>query len=391
MKFQRVKLLLFIALLVAPLQTFAQIGLGAEQTAKYLPALTGKKVALVANQTSLVGSTHLLDTLLSLKINVVKVFTPEHGFRGNVSAGEKVSSTVDEKTGVPLVSLYGDNKKPSVAQMQDADVLVFDIQDVGARFYTYISTLHYVMEACAENQKLLVVLDRPNPNGSYIDGPVLVPAFKSFVGMHPVPVVHGMTMGEYAQMINGEGWLANGKKCNLQVIPLLNYTHSTEYDLPAPPSPNLKSKEAICLYPSLCFFEGTNVSVGRGTDTPFEIIGRPGFKAGNFTFTPKSIPGVADNPPYEGKQCTGFSLTNFCREYIMPSREIYLYWLTGFYNDSEDKSKFFNGFFDKLAGTDELRKQIERGESPEDIRKSWQPGLRQYDEMRQKYLLYPLS
>lgn len=384
-----VKLTIILSILLySNLNAGEKIIVGAERTDKYIHLLKGKKVALVANQTSRVGNKHLLDTLMSLGINVVRVFAPEHGFRGDVSAGIYVKDNIDTESGVKVVSIYGRNKKPSANDIKDLDWVIFDIQDVGARFYTYISTLHYVMEACAENNVPLMVLDRPNPNGHYIDGPVLKAEFKSFVGMHPVPVVHGMTIGEYAQMINGEGWLENGIQTELIVIEVENYNHSKPYHLPIPPSPNLQSQEAIYLYPSLCFFEGTNVSVGRGTDSPFELIGKPGFEIGNYKFTPKKIPGIADNPPHEGNLCNGFKLTEFANDFIYPSAQIYLLWLTGFYEASENKSNFFNNFFDRLAGTDQLRKQIIEGLSVDEIRVSWQEELYEFRKTRSKYLIY---
>ena len=289
---------------------------------------------------------------------------------------------------MPVFSLYGSTKKPTPESLEGIEVMVFDIQDVGCRFYTYISTMHYVMEAAAEADIPVIVLDRPNPNGYFIDGPVLEEEFKSFVGMHPVPIVYGMTIGEYARMINGEGWLKNGIRCDLTVIELENYDHETEYELPVAPSPNLPNMDAVYLYPSLCLFEGTDVSVGRGTDWPFQVIGKPGFEEGKFTFTPRSIPGVAPNPPYEGKACKGFKLTTFCNEYIRDSGEIYLYWLTGFYNKSDNQSDFFNNYFDKLAGTDKLRKQVKNGVSVSKIEKSWQDDLEEFKQIREKYLLY---
>jgi len=360
---------------------------GAEQTAGYLPMLKGKRVALVANHTSMVGKTHLADTLKSMKINLVKVFAPEHGFRGEASAGEKVASTVDEKTGIPLISLYGDNKKPTAAQLQGIDVVVFDIQDVGARFYTYISTLSYVMEACAEQKIPVIIFDRPNPNGHYVDGPVLEPAFSSFVGMHKIPIVHGMTIGEYAGMVNGEGWLKNKVKCDLQVIKCKGWSHNEYYQLPVAPSPNLKVMNAIYLYPSLCLFEGTIVSVGRGTPTPFQVIGYPGFKEGHFKFTPKDGPG-SKHPMHENKECRGFDLGGFGENFVRDTKMIYLYWVISMYAESENKADFFTPFFDKLAGTDQLKKQIIAGKTEEEIRKSWQPGLDNFKVIRKKYLLY---
>ncbi|MTI23376.1 exo-beta-N-acetylmuramidase NamZ family protein, partial [Fulvivirga kasyanovii] len=286
---------------------------GAYQTGDYLSLIKDKKVALVVNQTSMVGTSHLVDTLLSLRVNLKKVFAPEHGFRGDADAGETVKSGVDVKTNLPIVSLYGDNKKPTASQLVDVDVIIFDIQDVGTRFYTYISTMHYMMEACAENNKLMIILDRPNPNGMYVDGPVLKPAYQSFVGMHPIPVLHGLTVGELAKMINGEGWLKNKIQCDITVIPVKNYSHKNHYSLPVKPSPNLPNDLSIKMYPSLCLFEGTVISVGRGTYKPFQQIGHPDFKDMPHSFTPKSIEGMAKNPRYEGQQCHGidFSQVDF--------------------------------------------------------------------------------
>jgi uncharacterized protein YbbC (DUF1343 family) len=343
----------------------------------------------VVNQTAMVGKVHLVDTLLKLKVDIKKIFAPEHGFRGNKEAGAKIASYVDKKTGLKVVSLYGKNFKPTDADLADVDIVMFDIQDVGARFYTFISTLHYVMQACAQNHKSLMILDRPNPNGYYVDGPVLDTAFRSFVGMHPVPIVHGMTLAEYAQMINGEHWIGDTLWCKLIVLKVTGYDHNTLYKLPVPPSPNLPNAESVYLYPSLCLFEGTEISVGRGTDKPFQQIGRPNFTDGRITFTPKVIPGVADNPPYKNQLCNGFELTGFCNSYIISSKKIYLYWLQGFYEKSANKEKFFTDYFDKLAGTDKLRKQIVAGKSVEDIGKSWTDELNKYKTMRKKYLLYP--
>jgi len=368
----------------------AQITVGAECTDHYLPLLEGLRVAVCGNQTSMVGNTHLVDTLLSSGVKVVKIFCPEHGFRGNAEAGAHIASSVDAKTGVPIVSLYGKNKKPSPEQMADVDVVVFDLQDVGCRFYTYISTLHYVMEAAAEKDAQVIVLDRPNPNGFYVDGPVLNPKFSSFVGMHPVPVVYGMTIGEYARMINGEGWLKDSLRCALTVIELEGYTHDTRYELPVAPSPNLQTPEAIFLYPSLCFFEGTAVSVGRGTPIPFQIFGFPGLSGGDYAFTPIAIKGVSENPPYKGVKCHGFNLTSVAHENLNGPGCLQLKYLMTAYKLFADKEKFFsNGnFFDKLAGTDQLRKQILQGKSEGDIRASWQAGLDQFMKVRDRYLLY---
>ncbi len=387
--FNRAKLLFYSILCLLPLHLSAQIKPAADRVEEYLPLLKDKRVALVVNQTSRVGSVLLPDFLIANQIKVVRIFAPEHGFRGNASAGEKVDDGKDAATGLPVISLYGKNFKPKSSQMKGIDLVIFDIQDVGARFYTYISTLHYVMEACAESKKQLIVLDRPNPNGYYLDGPVLEPGFNSFVGMHPVPIVYGMTIGEYAQMINGEGWLKEGEKCSLKVIPCASYTHDSLYKLPVAPSPNLATQQAIYLYPSLCLFEGTDVSVGRGTNLPFEVAGKPDFKEGSYTFTPQNIPGKAEHPPYEGKECRGFLLTKFADEYIKLSKQLYLYWLQGFYEKSKDKDHFFNAFFDKLAGTDQLRKQIIEGKTPNEIQDSWQPGISAFKKIRSKYLLYP--
>lgn len=362
---------------------------GAECMERYLPLLEGKRVAVCGNQTSVVGKAHLVDTLLSCKVNIVKLFCPEHGFRGQAEAGATIASGKDPLTGLPVVSLYGKNKKPTAEQLQDVDILLFDLQDVGCRFYTYISTLHYVMEAAAENGVKVMVLDRPNPNGFYVDGPVLKPAYKSFVGMHPVPVVYGMTIGEYARMINGEKWLANGVQCDLEVVPLEGYTHATRYDLPVAPSPNLQTPEAICLYPSLCFFEGANVSVGRGTDHPFEMFGAPGMLSGDYRFTPKAIPGVSENPPFKGQECRGYLLVLGRRWRTAPGG-LNLDFLLTAYRDYPDKAAFFlkNNFFDKLAGTDQLRKQIVAGATEEEIRASWKEDLTAFKEVRERYLLY---
>lgn len=365
---------------------------GAECMERYLPFLEGKRVAVCGNQTSVVGKTHLVDTLLSRNVNIVKLFCPEHGFRGQAEAGATIASGKDPLTGLPVVSLYGKNKKPTAEQLQNVDIVLFDLQDVGCRFYTYISTLHYVMEAAAENGVNVIVLDRPNPNGFYVDGPVLDPQYKSFVGMHPVPVVYGMTIGEYARMINGEKWLSNGVQCDLTVILLEGYTHETRYVLPVAPSPNLQTVEAVYLYPSLCFFEGTNVSVGRGTDHPFEMYGAPGMRAGDYRFTPHAIPGVSENPPFKDVECAGFLLSEIASYefYKLVPGELDLSYLMTAYQNCPDKASFFlkNNFFDKLAGTAQLRKQIVEGATDEEIRASWQPGLDAFKAVRAKYLLY---
>ncbi len=363
---------------------------GAECMERYLPLLEGKRVAVCGNQTSVVAKTHLVDTLLSRKVNVVKLFCPEHGFRGQAEAGATIASGKDPLTGLPVVSLYGKNKKPTAEQLQGVDVVLFDLQDVGCRFYTYISTLHYVMEAAAENGVKVIVLDRPNPNGFYVDGPVLEPQYKSFVGMHPVPIVYGMTIGEYARMINGEKWLANGVQCDLTVIKLEGYTHETRYVLPVAPSPNLQTAEAIYLYPSLCLFEGTNVSVGRGTDQPFEMYGAPGMQSGDYRFTPRAIPGVSENPPFKGQECRGYLLHDIAAGNLNNPGRLNLSYLLTAYRNCVDQSSFFlkNNFFDKLAGTDQLRKQLVVGASEEEIRASWEPDLEKFRHIREQYLLY---
>jgi uncharacterized protein YbbC (DUF1343 family) len=355
----------------------------------YYPLLKGKRVGLVVNQTSTINQTHLVDSLLQLGINVVTIFAPEHGFRGDHSAGAHIKNDVDGKTGIAITSLYGNNKKPSAEIMKNLDIVVFDIQDVGVRFYTYISTMHYVMEACAENKVPFIVLDRPNPNGHYVDGPVLDLAYKSFVGMHPVPLVHGMTVGEFATMINQEGWLNKGEKCELKIIKCLNYTHQSKYNLPIRPSPNLPTMQSVYLYPSLGLFEGTNVSVGRGTPTPFEILGRPDCKSLSFVFTPVNIPGVADQPKYEKIACYGVNLKTYADSLVLqPS--INLQWLKYFYqNNTESQGEYFNAMFNKLAGNNILKEQIKQGLSDEDIRKSWQSDLLKFIPIRNKYLLYP--
>ncbi len=360
---------------------------GAEQTNLYFPDLKGKTVALVVNHTSMIGKTHLADSLISSGIKIKTIFAPEHGFRGTADAGEHVENGIDKKTGLPIVSLYGANRKPSKNQLEGIDVVIFDIQDVGARFYTYTSTMHYVMEACAENDKQLLILDRPNPNGHYFDGPVLDKKFASFVGLNPVPVVHGCTVGELAQMINGEGWLSGNSKCKLQIIKCLNYNHSTAYNPPIATSPNLPNLQSMLLYPSICFFEGTEVSVGRGTDKQFQVIGSPNPANGNFTFTPEDKPG-AKNPPQKGKLCYGLDLTKTDAR----KEQFTIKYLLDFYQKSTDKTKFFSSpsFFDKLAGSDSLRKQIGAGLSEKQIQETWKADLAKYKIIRQKYLLYSL-
>lgn len=366
--------------------TEKQVKTGAAQTSLYLPMLQGKKVGVVANHTSLIGKTHLVDSLMALGVNIKTVFAPEHGFRGTADAGEHVNSGIDKKTGLPLISLYGRNKKPGKEQLANIDIVVFDIQDVGARFYTYISTLTYVMEACADAGIPVLVLDRPNPNGHYFDGPVLDTAYSSFVGLHPVPVVHGMTVAEYAQMVNGEGWLKSSKKCELSVIRCIGYSHRDYFQIEVGPSPNLSTMNSIYLYPSICFFEGTPVSVGRGTTKPFEQIGYPEYPGKAFSFTPKSGPG-SKNPPFEGKVCWGINLENEGLR-VRDEKKLRLHWLIEMYKSSGKKEAFFQPFFDKLAGTDKLKKAIIAGQTEEQIRDSWKEELERYGKMRAKYLLY---
>ncbi len=370
-------------------KTEKEIGTGASQFNKYFSALQNKRVAFVGNHTSIVNRRHLLDSLLSLKVNVIKVFFPEHGFRGDEDAGATVKNYKDKKTGLPCISLYGkENKKPRKEDLTGIDVVLFDIQDVGARFYTYISTLHYVMEACAEQKIKLIVLDRPNPNGYYVDGPVLEESCKSFVGMHPVPIVHGMTIGEYARMINGEGWLSDKIQCELEVIPVSGYEHSDYFELNVKPSPNLPNAASVYLYPSLCLFEGTIVSVGRGTDLPFQQFGYPGMTSNGYSFKPEPKPGASKDPVYNGKKCDGFNVSFYGEMFMKHYKQLYLYWIINTYKNAKDKQKFFNDYFKSLAGTTKLRKQIEEGMSEKDIRLSWNDDLVKFKAVRKKYLLY---
>lgn len=373
-----------------PVTTDAEILTGAEKLLENPARLKGKRIGVVTNHTGLVNEVHLVDTLLRLGFEVKTVFAPEHGFRGTADAGETVKSGLDSKTGLPVISLYGSNKKPSKAQLEEIDVVLFDIQDVGVRYYTYISTMHYVMEACAENQVEVIILDRPNPNGFYVDGPVLKPEFQSFVGMHPIPMVHGLTVGELALMINEEGWLANKVRCNLTVISCEGYEHGSLYQLEVKPSPNLPTMTSIYLYPGLGIFEGTVISVGRGTNRPFECIGHPELNVGEYYFTPEPKPG-ATNPRYKGEKCRGFDLSGMDSRFAQDFQGIYLNWLLIAYAHYPNKERFFysNGFFNLLAGTDELMKQVKNGATEQEIRASWQPELEAYKELRKKYLLYP--
>lgn len=358
---------------------------GASNTELYLNLLKDKKVGIVANQTTVINDKHLVDSLLELNINIVKIFTPEHGFRGSADAGAKVNSQIDERTGIELASLYGKTKKPTPEMLRGIDVMVFDLQDVGVRFYTYISTMSYVMEACAEQSIPVIVLDRPNPNGFYIDGPVLKPENQSFVGMHPVPVVYGMTIGEYAKMVNGEGWLKDGIVCDLTVIPMKGYLRDAIYELPVKPSPNLPNWEAIYLYPSLCLFEGSIVSVGRGTDLPFQVYGHPDLR-GNYTFTPQSATG-ASKPLLEGQRCKGENLVEYAHGYANNDHVLHLDWLIGTYQQLKEKS-FFTSYFRLLAGDKQLQRDIENSVKESDIRASWSKDLEAFKQIRQKYLIY---
>lgn len=367
----------------------AEIIPGAARFKEYVPQLKGKKIALVANHTSVVGSVHLLDTLLSLGLNIDKIFAPEHGFRGDAANGAAIADAIDAKSGLPIVSLYGKSKKPKSKDLKEIDAIVFDMQDVGVRYYTYLSTLHYVMEACAENHIALWVLDRPNPNGHYVDGPVLDPKFtQSMVGLHPIPLVHGMTLGELAMMIKGESWVPNASQLALFAVTVANYDHNTPYILPIAPSPNLPTEASIILYPSLGLFEGTLMSMGRGTEWPFEVLGAPWFTRGTFEFTPINIPGKAVNPPYLGQACKGLKLTSFGLDYLRDYQQIYLTWLIDSYGVYGKKTDFFNSFFDKLAGTPTLRTAIIAGKTEDEIRASWQSDLTTFKNNRRRYLLY---
>ena len=397
MKLLRSSICAFVLVLVG-IAASAQTGIktGAAQTEKYLPLLKGKRVAVVANQTSVIGKTLVVDSLKSLKINIVKIFGPEHGFRGTASAGAVVADSVDAKTGIREISLYGKKNKPSKADLADVDLVIFDIQDVGARFYTYINLLAKVMESCAENNKELLILDRPNPNGFSIDGPILDMKLKSGIGMFPIPITHGMTIGELAQMYNGEGWLVNRMKCKIRVIQVANYSHDMEYVLPIAPSPNLNSQQSILLYPSLCLFEGTIISQGRGTHFPFTVLGNPDLKGKyEFSFTPVSIKGMSETPLHQNKVCYGIDLRKYNTVELRKTGQINLSWIIDMYRAYPFKEKFFDykqsaqmGNFDKLAGVTTLKEQIIAGKSEKEIRNSWEPGLTGFKILRKKYLLY---
>jgi uncharacterized protein YbbC (DUF1343 family) len=369
-------------------KTDADIRTGAERTEIYLPWLEGKNVAVIANQTSMINATSLVDSLIALKVKVKKIFCPEHGFRGIADNGEEIANSTDAKTHLPIISLYGDHKKPTAADLKGIDVVIYDLQDVGVRCYTYLATMSYAMEACAENKKTFIVLDRPNPNGYYVDGPVLETENKSIVGMHPVPLVYGMTIAEYAQMVNGEKWLANGVQCELKTVSCENYEHSDWYQLPIAPSPNLPNMASVYLYPSLCLFEGTVMSVGRGTDLPFQVVGHPKLKNAAFQFTPASRLG-AKKPLYEKQLCYGHDLHDFAMLYVRDYKGIYLYWLMSCYKDMPDQNAFFNDFFVRLAGTKTLQEQIKAGKTEEQIKSGWRPGIQKFNIIRKKYLLYP--
>ena len=365
------------------------IRVGAQRTREYHPLLEGKRIGLVANATSRIGTTHLADSLLAAGFHLQRIFAPEHGFRGDQEAGKTIVDGTDPKTGIRVISLYGQHKKPTSEDLEGIDIMIYDIQDVGVRFYTYISTMTYVMEACAENDIPLLVLDRPNPNGFYTDGPVLDTAFRSFVGLHPIPVVYGMTSGEYARMVNGEGWLENSLECELSVVPVEGYDHGMIYKLPVAPSPNLPNWQAVYLYPTLCLFEGTIISVGRGTDHPFQVAGHPDFHIGSYVFIPRSIPGVSDSPPYEGTPCYGQSFQGYAGNLFSNETHFTLQYLVNYYAYFKDSTGFFNAYFDKLAGNSTLRTQVNNGVPESVIRQSWQPGLTTFRAIREKYLLYP--
>ncbi len=369
---------------------------GADQTEKYVPYLKGKRIGMVVNPSSRIADKASVDSLKALGLNIVKIFGPEHGFRGDASNGARVDDSVDPKTGIQVISLYGKNGKPGAKDLAEIDLMIYDLQDVGARYYTYLATLHRVMEACAENNKELLILDRPNPNGYMVDGPVLDMKLKSGIGYHPVPIAHGMTVGEYAQMINGEGWMANGIKCRLKIIPVAHYKHSMPYTLPVHPSPNLNTQQSVLLYPSLCLFEGTVISQGRGTYFPFTVLGNPDLKGKYaFSFTPVSIKGMSETPLFQNETCYGLDLRKFNTDQLIKSKRINLGWLLEMYKAYPYKEKFFDykqskqiGNFDKLAGTTSLKEQIIAGKTEAEIRKSWEPQLGQFKRMRQKYLLY---
>ena len=398
------KLLLISSFVAASLFLYASrpplkghIITGADQTENYVPWLKGKRVAILGNPTSIIGKTPLVDSLKALGVNIVKVFGPEHGFRGKASAGVKVANETDSATGIPIISLYGSKNKPSKEDLQDVDVMIYDVQDVGCRFYTNINALARLMEACAENNKELLILDRPNPNGYLVDGPILDMKFKSGIGMFPIPISHGLTIAEFAQMVNGEGWLANKIQCKLKIIKVANYDHNMYYTLPVKPSPNLNTQQSIMLYPSTCLFEGTILNHGRGTYFPFTVLGSPELKGKYaFSFTPVGIPGMSETPLHMNQVCYGLDLRKYDVSILLKKKQINLQWMIELYNAYPNKEKFFDykqskemGSIDKLAGVASFKEQIIAGKSEADIRRSWESGLSQYKEMRKKYLLYP--
>jgi len=363
------------------------IKVGADRTKVYLPKLAGKKVAIVGNQTSMIGNTHLVDSLLALKVNIVKIFAPEHGFRGFADAGETIANGKDTKTGLPVISLYGKHKKPTAEDLKGIDIVIFDIQDVGTRFYTYISTLQYVMEACAENDIEIIVLDRPNPNGYFVDGPVLKPKYKSFIGMQPIPIVYGMSMAEYARMINDEGWLKDGEKCKLDYVTCEGWDHNKFYKLPVKPSPNLPNMVAVFYYPTLCMLEGTVMSVGRGTDAPFQLVGHPNLADGYVEFTPKSMPG-AKHPKFEGVKCKGYDARDNGIDYIVNKKEIGIACLVKAYANVGGGDDFFTDSFNLLAGNSEFKEQLKFRMQSAEIHATWKKDLDTFKQIRKKYLLY---
>ena len=388
----RIKLRLTLSVLLAvtfAIHSHSQVNPGASQTEKYFKILHGKKIGIVANASSIVGGVNIVDTLFHSGIDIKVVFSPEHGFKLKEEAGQLSNDYTDPNTGIRVITLYGIKKKPAAMDLAGLDMVVFDIQDAGARFYTYISTLSLVMEACAENKVSVLVLDRPNPNAFYIDGPVLEMKYKSFVGMHPVPVVYGMTIGEYARMVNGEGWLKGGISCDLSVLPVENYTHQTSWFPAVRPSPNLPTDNSILLYPSLCFFEGTVISVGRGTSTPFEIYGHPGMQGYSFSFVPQAIQGMDSKPMYKDKTCFGENLQKYYVQHPSDKGRINLMWLIRAFGTLGSRPDFFNPYFDQLAGTAKLQEQIIKGSGEEDIRSSWKADIEAFKKIRERYLLYP--
>ena len=382
------KYLITVSFIIIFLTPSAQVRCGAERVRQYYPLLQNKNIGVVANSASLVGQVNVVDTLIRMGLRVEKIFCPEHGFRNYSDAGQTIKNSTDSTSRLPVISLYGKKKKPDPEDLKDIDIVVFDLQDVGTRFYTYLSTLSYMMEACSQANIPLLVFDRPNPNGFYIDGPVMDSSLYSFIGMHPVPIVYGMTIGEYAKMVNEEGWLKDRMICDLQVIPLENYTHHTHYVLSAKPSPNLTDMNAIYLYPSLCLFEGTIISVGRGTTYPFEVFGHPDLKGASFQFTPQTG-NSSVNPLFSRHLCYGEDLRDYYKTHPEAFGRLNLGWLITVYKSLGNEPHFFNESFDRLAGTPNLRKQITEGKTEQDIRSSWQEGLERFREIRKKYLIYP--